>query len=139
MSDKWITWAALIGITASLTACNSDNYQIKQEHNTDRRGMLNDRNVDQNRVNTNLPQGGSEEEKNYRKSPNIRPSDANGGNPNPIEEQGTPGTPAGPGMQGTPGTPAGPGMPGTPEAPGTPGASASTPQPSRIGPSHPHH
>jgi hypothetical protein len=127
MSDKWITWAALIGITASLTACNSDNYQIKQEHNTDRRGMLNDRNVDQNRVNTNLPQGGSEEEKNYRKSPNIRPSDANGGNPNPIEGQGTPGTPAGPGMAGTP------------EAPGTPGASAATPQPSRIGPSHPHH
>lgn len=89
LSGKMIKGTIAISMAAglmSITACNRDStLQIKQQHNMDRRGMIQDKNVDQSRVNTNLPQGGSEAEKQYRTSPNIRPSDTSGGTPNTIE------------------------------------------------------
>ncbi|WP_127588646.1 hypothetical protein [Paenibacillus koleovorans] len=94
-AKKWIAFtlaaAAVCGMAVGLTGCNDNNneFKIKQEYNnTDRRGMLNDRNVDMDRVNPHLPQGGSEGDKNYRDGQNIRPSDSNGGTPNTIEGQG---------------------------------------------------
>ena len=65
-----------------LVGCQEANssMQQKQKPNLDPRGMRNEHHLE-DRVNTNLPRGGSSPKDEYEMRQNIRPGDAAGGKP----------------------------------------------------------
>ncbi|TNJ62003.1 hypothetical protein FE784_32760 [Paenibacillus hemerocallicola] len=76
--------AALLVLTAA--GCQQANYRMKEQRNPnhDPRGMK-DESYLEDRVNTNLPQGGTSPKDELDMQQNIRPGDANGGNPPTVE------------------------------------------------------
>jgi len=78
--------AAVLLLTVTATGCQQTNYRMKEQQNPnqDTRGIRDERYLE-DRVNTNLPQGGTNPQDVYDRQQNIRPGDANGGNPPTVE------------------------------------------------------
>lgn len=82
---RGLTVAAAFVVLAA-AGCQQANYRMKEMRNPshDRRGTQ-DEHYLQNRVNTNLPQGGTSPKDEVDMQQNIRPGDANGGYPPTVE------------------------------------------------------
>ena len=94
--------ALLLGLVGCQQANSS--MQQKQKPNLDPRGMRNEHYLE-DRVNTNLPRGGSSPKDDYEMRQNIRPGDAAGGKPPTrqvpqFEEGGMKPSTVGPSTQG---------------------------------------
>lgn len=78
--------AAILLLALTATGCQQTNYRMKEQQNPnqDTRGIRDERYLE-DRVNTNLPQGGTNPQDVYDRQKNIRPGDANGGNPPTVE------------------------------------------------------
>ncbi|TMV44455.1 hypothetical protein FE783_32190 [Paenibacillus mesophilus] len=92
MSNKICLTVAAALLVMTVAGCGQANYRMKEERNPshDRRGMKDERYLE-NRVNTNLPQGGTSPKDEVDMQQNIRPGDANGGNPPTVEGGNIPG------------------------------------------------
>ncbi|PYI50640.1 hypothetical protein [Paenibacillus flagellatus] len=80
--NRWATAVAAALLALTMAGCRQSNYRMQEQQkpDQDQRGMKDERYLE-NRVNTNIPQGGTSPEDDYKAQQNIRPGDANGGNP----------------------------------------------------------
>lgn len=80
--------AAVLLAALAAAGCKQANYKMEELQNPDqdRRGMRDEHHLE-DRVNINIPQGGTSPKDEYDSRQNIRPGDASGGRP-PTQQGG---------------------------------------------------